>query len=668
MRGHPQPTGDVVDAPMVERFRRELVRGLGVSRRRAGTDADCERVERDAVRIEDHDLAEGGSDSGRAIARGGSSGRAIAGGGNSRRAIARGGNSGRAIARGGVARVAGRPGHPDSLGALDIGEAEHSASLVDLIAALEELKSAACALQAEATVALDRAERDRQALAGVPASRRGLGIGAQVGLARRESPHRGAELLGAAKVWLAEMPHTFEALRAGALTEHRATLLAQHTACLEVEDRREVDSLLCADPAALVGVGTRRLVALARGHAARLDPAAMVRRARRAESERRVTLRPAPDTMTYLTALLPVAQGVAVYAALCRAADAAAVAPEVGARDSVEHRADAVGALGWTGSLAAADVTVAVAAAGGKGGAEASGRPGATAAESGTRAALPEWAASGEDGARVDARRRARRGRGQVMADTLVELVTGQSSASAVPVTVNLVLSDATLLGAGHEAGVLPDSGPVPAQIARELVAAGIDSDAAWLRRLYADPGGDLVAMTSRSRFHPDGLAEFLRIRDQGMCRTPYCGAPIRQIDHIVPSAAGGATDAANGEGLCVACNLAKEAPGWARRSVDRSGALRPTLGTDSDTVAAEPSSGHTVLTTTPTGHEHLSRAPRMPVAATSNRGATSPGRGDMAAGSAGWTPPGEASVREVRSVIDTCFAVLVTELSDLAA
>ena len=50
--------------------------------------------------------------------------------------------------------------------------------------------------------------------------------------------------------------------------------------------------------------------------AARLDAASVAKRRRRAESERRVTVRPAPDVMTYVTALLPVAQGVAVYAAL----------------------------------------------------------------------------------------------------------------------------------------------------------------------------------------------------------------------------------------------------------------------------------------------------------------------------------------------------------------
>src|SRR3546814_14975028 len=40
------------------------------------------------------------------------------------------------------------------------------------------------------------------------------------------------------------------------------------------------------------------------------------------EADRRVTIRPAPDTMTYLTGLLPMAKGVSVYAALTQAADA----------------------------------------------------------------------------------------------------------------------------------------------------------------------------------------------------------------------------------------------------------------------------------------------------------------------------------------------------------
>ena len=60
-----------------------------------------------------------------------------------------------------------------------------------------------------------------------------------------------------------------------------------------------------------------------RGQEARLpaDPEAAVRRARKAAAERRVTCRPAPDTMAYLTALLPVADAVAAYAALSKDAD-----------------------------------------------------------------------------------------------------------------------------------------------------------------------------------------------------------------------------------------------------------------------------------------------------------------------------------------------------------
>ena len=489
-----------------------------------------------------------------------------------------------------------------------VGDDGASVALVELVATLEDLKSAACALQAEAAVAIDRSERDGQALAGVPARRRGLGVAAQVGLARRESPHRGAALVGAAQAWLAEMPHTFDALRAGRLSEHRAMLLVQETACLDVEDRRAVDALLCADPSSLDGIGTRQLAASARAHAARLDPAAVVRRARRAESERRVTLRPAPDTMTYLTALLPVAQGVAAYAALGRAADAAAASPATGAAQGV----------------------------------------------------------TGDRGQSPDGLVGSHRGRGQIMADTLVELLTGQSSASAVPITVNLVLSDSALLGAGHEPGALPGGGPVPAQVARELVAAGMDAGAVWLRRLYADPGGDLVAMTSRARFHPDGLAEFLRIRDQGICRTPYCGAPIRHIDHIVSDAAGGATTAPNGEGLCVACNLAKEAPGWSRRPLERAGP------------------GHPVQTTTPTGHQYLSRAPSLPtpaapatrptlamqpVPALQHVPAMQPVAAELVGPAAQAVAIGSsAGTREPRSVVDVCFAGLVAAHADLAA
>lgn len=431
------------------------------------------------------------------------------------------------------------------------------AARVELIAALERLKAAASAAQATLARELDDAQRRHEAERGVPADRRGRGVPLQVGLARGESPHRARTLLGAARVWATEMPHTFAALASGHLDEFRAVLLVRETACLPLEARAEVDRVVCADHESLRGVGTRRLLALARTCAARLDPASLVRRAARAEGERCVTVRPAPDAMVYLTALLPVAQGVGAYAALRAAADSARQA----------------------------------------------GDP---------------------------------RGRGQAMADTLVARLTGRSRADAVPVTVSLVISDRTLLGAGTDAAHLDGYGPVPAQVARHLVAAGLDAGAAWLRRVYTSDAGDLVAGSSTRRFHPPGLAALLRVRDQGLCRTPFCDAPAREADHVVAFEDGGETSPANGQGLCQACNLAKQAPGFSQH------------------VEGGPGR-HVVVTTTPTGHRYRSRAPAPP-------GASPPGASPPGAWPPGAWPPTAMLDRGPLSAVDLAFARMLAE------
>ncbi|HMO12157.1 MAG TPA: HNH endonuclease, partial [Actinotalea sp.] len=87
---------------------------------------------------------------------------------------------------------------------------------------------------------------------------------------------------------------------------------------------------------------------------------------------------------------------------------------------------------------------------------------------------------------------------------------------------------------------------------------------------------------------------DLLRRRDLGVCRTPWCDAPVRHHDHVVPAGARGPTDSENGQGLCEACNHAKQAPGWTQTVVD-----------DPDR--------HAVDVTTPTGHRHRSRAPDLP-------------------------------------------------------
>ncbi|MEJ7832545.1 MAG: DUF222 domain-containing protein [Nocardioides sp.] len=394
---------------------------------------------------------------------------------------------------------------------IDIDNAER----IDRIRALEVAKCRIEATQAALTADFDDAVKSEAARRGVPVRQRGRGVAAQIALARRESHHKGERHVELARVVREEMPHTWAAWRAGLVTEWRATLLARETACLSLEHRRHIDAVLAADPARIEALGDGELVAEAKRLAYKLDPQSFVERRRRAEADRRVTVGPSPDVMSHLSALLPVKDGVAVYAVLSRHADTLIT-----------------------------------------------------------------------DG---DAR-----GRGQIMADTLVERILSPTMArdgvgSGVGVMINLIVSDEVLLGGGSGSAYVEGYGPVPADLAGELAG----SDRAWLRRLFVRPSsGAVVAMDSRAKRFPKGLAELIRLRDQ-RCRTPWCDAPIRHVDHAESLDRGGETSAVNGQGLCEACNYAKEAFGWSARP--------------------RPGPRHTVETTTPTGHTYRSVAPEPP-------------------------------------------------------
>ncbi|WP_207548349.1 HNH endonuclease [Mycolicibacterium iranicum] len=166
------------------------------------------------------------------------------------------------------------------------------------------------------------------------------------------------------------------------------------------------------------------------------------------------------------------------------------------------------------------------------------------------------------------------RSQGQVMTDLAYARITGRNSTELVDVNLNLVLADTTLFGRDDCPGFLAGYGPVPAAVARQLVGDAVADKAATtsLRRLYRHPtSGQLVAMESRARIVPKGLALFIGLRDQ-TCRTPYCSAPIRHTDHATPDRNGGKTSALNGLGACQACNYAKEAPGWQVHTWDDNG------------------------------------------------------------------------------------------------
>jgi hypothetical protein len=219
-----------------------------------------------------------------------------------------------------------------------------------------------------------------------------------------------------------------------------AGLVVSETRHLDPERRRGVDAQLAGE---LDGCAPRQAAALARKLAYAADPEGFVARGRTARADRRVGLRPAPDTMSVLSGFLPVEQGVACWAALRAYTDTVK-----GAGDS--------------------------------------------------------------------------RTRDQIMADTLVERITGQARAGDVQAEVAIVTSGA-VAGHGAVAEVL-GYGPIPVPLAREILAES--RGRRWWRRLFTAPHGGVVGGDPTRRCFDGTLATLIGYRDGGRCREPFCAAP----------------------------------------------------------------------------------------------------------------------------------------------
>ena len=405
------------------------------------------------------------------------------------------------------------------------GECFDDAARIDRIRAVDRAVAALAASQVCDSAEFFSSQLDEQERLGVPLRRRGRGIANQLGLATKRSPVVASRRLADARAMVADMPATLAALAEGRVSELGASIAVRETACLGVDDRRQVDREL-AD--VVDGMSIGEIEQATRRRAQQLDVQAAVKRVARARTDRHVSIRPLADCVARVSALVPVEQGVAVYAALRAAAEAAH-----GAGDE--------------------------------------------------------------------------RTKGQVMADTLVERVTGQSLAGVVPLEIGLVMTENALLGRAETPAQLPGYGPIPAALARQLAcaaaSAGADSSStddsqdtgvtdanrarAWVRRLLTDPiDGTVTSMDTRRRRFSGALAVFIRLRDQ-VCRDPYCNAPIRDLDHLHDYANGGSTSAENGVGLCQRGNLVDQVPGW------------QTSGT-----------GRHRIIVTPTGHRYESRPP----------------------------------------------------------
>jgi 5-methylcytosine-specific restriction endonuclease McrA len=313
------------------------------------------------------------------------------------------------------------------------------------------------------------------------------------------SPHAARARVELAKTSTEVVPECLEQVRSGQAGEDHLTVVLREAIVLDDEDQTRLDHDLAEQ---LPDMTVRQAKAEAFKRAAELDAATMVERAERATQNTHVSVRPAPDCMTRLSALLPLKDGVAIDVALTRHA----------------QKLKATGDQRSLGQLKAA--------------------------------LLVQWV---RDGA----------GRADQTHTTWNQNPSGQDAHTTCQhgphVEVLITITDLALLGHTDTPAHVDGHGAVPAGLARQIIAEAADENRATLRRLWTSPkDGTLTQMESTSRIFPKGLARYIRARDQ-ICRTPYCAAPIRHIDHIHPHAAGGPTTATNGQGLCAACNQAKE-------------------------------------------------------------------------------------------------------------
>ncbi|MFK5581925.1 HNH endonuclease [Serinicoccus sp. LYQ131] len=397
------------------------------------------------------------------------------------------------------------------------------------LSALRELELAtrsAAAVSVRLQVDFRDSQVSAQVRDGVARSRAGASVADDLATVRMTSPAMASRERTSARALSTEMPLTFTALQEGRISGFQARVVTEATVCLSTTDRGEVDTRLAP---LLTGASTKEVGALTRGLVYEVDPAGFVRRARRAAADRGVSIRPVPDVMALLSARLPAAQAVACHAALHR--------------DAVARRA--------------------------------SGDP---------------------------------RTLAQLMADELLARLTGRTVVDGIDVEVGLVMTDTALLAGTSEAAELQGYGPIPAELARGLLrpsatgsvqgsaqgepcpdgirctsagctlvhgvppaptgppaaptTPGVATAArAWVRRLYVDPGtGVLRDRDPRRRLFTGGIRALVIARDR-TCRSSWCGAPLRTVDHITRFSEGGLTTADNGRGLCERCNLARERP-----------------------------------------------------------------------------------------------------------
>jgi hypothetical protein len=247
-------------------------------------------------------------------------------------------------------------------------------------------------------------------------------------------------------------------------------------------------------------------------------PAAAAARHEKARADRRVVLRPLPDGMAELWALLPADAATAAYTAI----DDLAHRGPADDRHIDARRADALVEL-LTRPY----------------GADRAGDPGPMAGRS--------------------------TGRGKTRRHWAADTGDTPTRASGRPL-IHITVPATTLLGLDEAPAELAGYGPIPAAMARRIAD---DPTSLW-RRILTDPASGAVLDVGNTIYRPPtAIARYVAARDR-TCRFPGCRQPARRcdLDHVVPYPAG-PTAATNLLTLCRRHHRLKHEGRWQVRQTD---------------------------------------------------------------------------------------------------
>ncbi|MHC6231224.1 HNH endonuclease signature motif containing protein [Arthrobacter sp. MMS24-T111] len=410
----------------------------------------------------------------------------------------------------------------DGCGAEPFCAADPLAGLVDgcldVLAGAREVEARVAGLKARAAVAFADAA-GVVAGRGVPVVAQEMAVAAEVGCVLALGPRAASSFLATAHAVVASLPLTLAGLQAGTLSWGHAVVMADEAAALDAAGAVELEAHFldpdAPDTARGCPVGelpAHRFRAKARSWRERHHAESIETRHTRSVADRRVDYRPDRDGMAWLSAYLPADQAAAAWNRL-NAISRGLQGPEE-TRTLAQLRADVFATSLLTAGLSTG---------------QAVGR---------VDVGPDEGCTSPENFARP--------------ADVPPDAVRAQ-----VLVTVPVF----SLLGLTDEAAVLDGYGPIPASMARRLVAAGAGS----FYRVLVDPRDGAPLEIGRKSYRVGkAMRNWLRLRD-GKCPFPGCSNSSldTEADHILAWANGGTTGISNLGQPCPKHHRLRHTTGW---------------------------------------------------------------------------------------------------------